>query len=78
MSENNRNSFLEFVKNLSKADYSIDGAGAIRGFVVEGKNNQVVFNENDEAVEFTPHTHAASFGVCLKVSVNLSSKVFQK
>jgi len=37
MSENNRNSFPEFVKNLSKADYSIDGAGAIRGFVVRSE-----------------------------------------
>ena len=58
MLESNEKSFPEFVKKLPKADYSSDGAGAIRGFVVEGKNLQVVFNENDEAVEFTPHTHA--------------------
>ena len=51
---------------MSKADYSNDGGGAIRGFVVEGKNHQVVFNENDEAVEFTPHTHAASFGIVIE------------
>ena len=66
MSESNNKSFPEFVKKLPKADYSSAGAGAIRGFVVEGKNHQVVFNENDEAVEFTPHTHAASFGVVLE------------
>ena len=66
MSKSNNKSFPEFVKKLPKADYFSDGAGAIRGFVVEGKNHQVVFNENNEAVEFTPHTHAASFGVVLE------------
>ena len=56
------NYFPEFVKKLPKADYSRDGTGVIKGFVVEGKNHQVVFNENNEAEEFTPHTPAASFG----------------
>jgi len=81
MSESNNKSFPGFVKNLLKADYSSDGAGAIRGFVVEGKNNQVVFNENDEAIEFTPHTHAASFRVVLEGECELviegESKVYR-
>ena len=59
-------SFPEFVKKLPKADYSSGSAGAIRGFVVQSKNHQVVFNENDQAAEFTPHTHPASFGVVLE------------
>ena len=68
------------MEKLPKAGYSSDGAGAIRGFMVESKNHQVVFNENDEAVEFTPHTHAASFGVVFEGECELvidgESKVY--
>jgi mannose-6-phosphate isomerase-like protein (cupin superfamily) len=58
--------FPEFVRDLPAADYSADGAGAIRGYVLQGERHQVVFNENDEPVTFTPHHHAASFGVVLQ------------
>lgn len=57
--------FPEFVKNLPRGDYSSDGAGSLRGYVVQGPGHQVVFNENDDPVEFTPHRHAASFGIVL-------------
>ncbi len=66
MSVSSDKSFPEFVRNLPKADYSRDGAGEIRGYVVQGEGHQVVFNENDQAVEFAPHRHAASFGVVLQ------------
>jgi mannose-6-phosphate isomerase-like protein (cupin superfamily) len=66
MAGGQKKSFPEFVRDLPKADYSSDGAGAIRGYVLQGEGHQVVFNENDEAVEFTPHRHAASFGVVLQ------------
>ncbi|MEM8641640.1 MAG: hypothetical protein AAGG51_22905 [Cyanobacteria bacterium P01_G01_bin.54] len=62
---NSVQSFPEFVQQLPKGDYSGDDASAIRGFVVQGTNHQVVFNENDEYVEFKPHVHAESFGVVL-------------
>ena len=57
--------FPDFIKNMPKADYSSDGAGDIRGYIVQSGTHQVVFNENDEAVEFTPHVHAESFGVVI-------------
>jgi hypothetical protein len=66
MSENKVASFPEFIKQLPQGDYSADGAGSIRGYVVKGPGHQVVFNENDDPIEFTPHTHAASFGVVLQ------------
>ena len=48
---------------------------------LRAKNHQVVFNENDEAVEFTPHTHAASFGVVFEGECELvidgESKVYR-
>lgn len=66
MSNENDKSFPAWVKQLPKGDYSADGAESIRGYIVQGPGHQVVFNENDEPVEFTPHRHAASFGVVLQ------------
>ena len=66
MSNENDKSFPEWVTKLPKGDYSADQAGGIRGYIVQGPNHQVVFNENDEPVEFIPHTHAASFGIVLQ------------
>lgn len=57
--------FPEFVKNMPKADYSDDGAGDINGYVVQSGTHQVVFNENADPIEFTPHTHAESFGIVI-------------
>lgn len=57
--------FPAFVRALPRADYAADGAAAIRGYVLSGSGVQVVFNENDEPVVFTPHRHAQSFGVVL-------------
>lgn len=57
--------FPEFVRSLPAADYSADGGEAIRGFIVQGEGHQVLYNEHDEPLEFTPHRHAASFGVVL-------------
>ncbi len=62
-------------------DYASDGAGAIKDWWLRVKNHQAVFNENDEAVEFTPHTHAASFRVVLEGECELviegESKVYR-
>jgi mannose-6-phosphate isomerase-like protein (cupin superfamily) len=66
MSANKVASFPEFIKQLPQGDYSSDGGEDIRGYVVQGPGHQVVFNENDDPIEFTPHTHAASFGVVLQ------------
>lgn len=78
---NNENSFPKFVKKLPQADYSSDGAGTIRGFAVESKTTRWFINKNDEAVECTPHKHAASFGVVLKGECELviegESKVYR-
>lgn len=56
--------FPQFVRALPRADYSADGADAIRGYVA-GPACQVVFNENDDEIVFAPHRHAQSFGVVL-------------
>lgn len=66
MTQVNNKSFPEFVKKLPRGDYSDHGADHLRGYVVGGPTHQVVFNENDEPLEFEPHTHAASFGVVLE------------
>jgi hypothetical protein len=58
--------FPRFVRELPRADYSADGAAGIRGYVLGGGPFQVVFNENDDEVTFTPHRHAQSFGVVLR------------
>jgi quercetin dioxygenase-like cupin family protein len=58
--------FPHFVRALPRADYSADGALALRGYVLRGSDMQVVFNENDEEIVFQPHSHAQSFGVVLQ------------
>ena len=64
--EESATAFPGFVRNLPRADYSKDGGEAIRGYVVQGAAQQVVFNENDEALTFRPHRHAQSFGIVLE------------
>jgi mannose-6-phosphate isomerase-like protein (cupin superfamily) len=66
MSSDIKDVFPDFVRRLPEADYSADGAGTIRGYILQGSEHQVVFNENDEPVTFTPHQHGASFGVVLQ------------
>ena len=58
--------FPAFVRALPRANYTADGAGGIRGYVLGGGEFQVVFNENDEEVVFSPHRHAQSFGIVLQ------------
>ena len=58
--------FPGFVRNLPRADYSADGAATLRGYVVDPSAVQVVFNENDDEVVFSPHRHAQSFGIVLQ------------
>ncbi|MEE9445392.1 MAG: cupin domain-containing protein [Cocleimonas sp.] len=58
--------FPRFIKDLPKADYSDDGGNDILGYVAQSGGHQVVFNENEEEMEFTPHVHAQSFGVVLQ------------
>jgi uncharacterized protein YjlB len=62
----NADAFPHFVRSLPRADYSADGAGAIRGYVLMGGPFQVVFNENDEEVVFEAHRHAQSYGVVVR------------
>ena len=60
------NEFPSFIKDLPKADYSDDGGDEILGYVAQSGGHQIVFNENEEEMEFTPHVHAQSFGVVLQ------------
>ena len=69
------------MEKLPKAGYSSDDAGAMRGFVVESKKPPGRFQWEWRSVEFTPHTHAASFGVVFEGECELviddESKVYR-
>jgi len=77
MSESNSKSFPEFVKKLPKADYASDGAGAIRGFVVEGTIKSYSMKMTKLSSSLRTHT-PLHLGLCSKVSVSLSSKASPK
>lgn len=57
--------FPQWIKSMPRADYSDDGGEAIRGYVVQNDRYQIVFNENDKEMQFTPHVHASSFGIVI-------------
>lgn len=58
--------FPAFIKKLPRANYGNDAGEALRGYVLQSKGHQLVFNENDEPMQFQKHRHAQSFGVVLQ------------
>ena len=66
-------------EKIPNADYSGDGAGAMRGFMVESKKPPWSFSMRMTKLSSSLRTHTPlHLGLCLKVSVSLSSMTSRK
>ena len=61
--------FPDMIKNLPEADIPFKG---VRGWILQGKNQQVVFMDIDPIGEVSEHTHSAQFGVVLEGEMSLT------
>ncbi len=71
--------FPEMIKNLPEADIPFKG---VRGWILQGKEQQVVFMDIDPIGEVSEHKHGAQFGVMLDGEMSLTiggeTKLYKK
>lgn len=61
--------FPEMIKALPEADIPFDG---VRGWLMQGENQQAVFFDIDPIGEVKEHTHAGQFGFVLEGEMSLT------
>ena len=61
--------FAQFIKNLPEADIPFPG---VRGWLSQGKDNQVVFFEIEPIGEVPVHTHGEQWGVVIDGEMELT------
>ena len=71
--------YPEMIKNLPQADIPFQG---VKGWLLQGDNQQIVFMDIDPIGEVTEHSHAAQFGVVLDGEMSLTiggeTKLYKK
>ncbi len=61
--------FPELITKLPKADIPIDG---VRGWIVQGRDQQVVFFDIDPIGEIPPHSHGEQWGIVVEGEMELT------
>ena len=61
--------FPDMITNLPEADIPFQG---VRGWVVQGEDQQVVFLDIEPIGEVSEHTHGAQFGIVLDGEMSLT------
>jgi len=61
--------FPDIITNLQEADISIEG---VHAYLVQGKNQQILFMTFENKVEVPEHTHDAQWGVVLDGEIELT------
>jgi quercetin dioxygenase-like cupin family protein len=61
--------YPEMITHLPEADIPFTG---VRGWILQGENQQLVFMDIDPIGEVTEHTHGAQFGVVLDGEMSLT------
>ena len=61
--------YPEMIRGLSEIDISLLG---VRGWLIQGKDKQVVFFELDPIGEVPPHSHCAQWGMVIDGTMELT------
>ncbi len=61
--------FPELITKLPEADIPIDG---VRGWIVQGRDQQVVFFDIDPIGEIPPHSHGEQWGIVAEGEMELT------
>jgi quercetin dioxygenase-like cupin family protein len=61
--------FPELITRLPEADIPIDG---VRGWIVQGRDQQVVFFDIDPIGEIPPHSHGEQWGIVVEGEMELT------
>jgi len=65
----NLSEFPGFVRSLPEADLPFDG---LRGWLLQSKSGQVLFNESDVEVTVPEHSHGDQWGVVIDGEIELT------
>ncbi len=66
---NEENFFPEIITNLPDADIPIDG---LNSYLLQGKNQQLIFMSFENDAEIPEHSHEAQWGVVLDGEIRLT------
>ncbi|OGD33370.1 MAG: hypothetical protein A2V45_09350 [Candidatus Aminicenantes bacterium RBG_19FT_COMBO_58_17] len=71
--------YPEMIRNLPEIDVPIPG---VRGWLLQGKQKQVVFFEIEAGTQIPPHAHCTQWGIMVKGKISLTiggeTKVYGK
>ena len=71
--------YPEMIRNLPEIDIPLEG---IRGWLLQGKDKQVVFFDLKPVGEMPPHSHCAQWGMVIEGKMSLTigeeTKTYQK
>ena len=74
-----RTPYPDMIRNLPEIDIQLEG---IRGWLLQGKDKQVVFFEMQPAIELPPHSHCDQWGFVVEGAMRLNiagkPKVYRK
>jgi quercetin dioxygenase-like cupin family protein len=67
--ENTKDCYPDIIKNLPEADISFKG---VRGWLLQGKDQQLVFFDIEPIGEVAEHSHGAQWGIVVEGEMDLS------
>ena len=74
-----RTPYPDMIRNLPEIDIQLKG---IRGWLLQGKDKQVVFFEMQPATDLPPHSHCDQWGLVvggeMRLNIGGKSKVYRK
>jgi quercetin dioxygenase-like cupin family protein len=61
--------YADIIKNLPEIDINLAG---VKGYLMQGENNQMVFFELDTIATVPPHSHGAQWGMVVEGEMELT------
>jgi quercetin dioxygenase-like cupin family protein len=71
--------YPEMIRNLPEIEIPLEG---VRGWLLQGKDKQIVFFDLESVGEVPPHSHGAQWGMVIEGKMSLTigedTKIYQK